>query len=585
MRHLHALARGEYLPDGRSRWYGVAIDVTEEAQLREELERKVEQLQATLSVLPDIWLELDADERYRAVHAPDPSLLLAPPQQIIGRRMEELLPPQLLERVRDAMFVARITGQPQKLRYTLGRAEGVHHFEACLTAKLHHGELAGYTCLVRDITELVRGFEQRQQALLHDRLTGLWNRAGFQEEAGARWLELAAARQGPWVLMLLDIDALRQVNHTLGSLAGDRLLLTVVQRLRQIDPDGLLARLGADELLALVPAPQPSERLDEWVAQQHHRLSEPVELADFDYHPSVSMGWCVVPRPAQAASMELARALSQVEEGLLLVKERARGQVMRIDSAHYERTQRRHQLSLALGGALRRGELWLAMQPIVRATQPSQRGAEALLRWRSRQYGDISPVEFIALAEQSGMLVDIGQWVLQQACLWAARRPEVECVAVNISPVQFMHADFVQQVQRALHDSGLPSQRLCLEVTESLLAQDLQVVRSTMEALAASGIRFALDDFGTGYSNLMQLAELPLDELKIDRSFTRQLPQHADSMRIVRTLINLAHDLQMTVVAEGVETPEQAEWLRQHGCDALQGYLYGKPVAAAAWPS
>ncbi|WP_409623275.1 putative bifunctional diguanylate cyclase/phosphodiesterase [Tepidimonas sp.] len=587
VRHIRVMATIEYAPDGRSIWYGVAIDVTQENELREGLQHKIQQLQSTLRLLPDLWFELDAQGVYRAVHANDEALLLRPPEELIGRHISAVLPPDVYQRVSDAMFVAQTTGRAQKFRYPQDLPDGMHHFEASISFRDRDDGQGVFTVLVRDQTEIVRIYEAREEALLRDGLTGLWNRAGFMDGALTRYCERSAgAPQSTSLMLLVDVDGLREINHTLGHDAGDRVLRAVAERLPTLSPCLLAARLGGDELVALVElsGPWTDEQCADWVRQAWSTLSAPLKLGDLDFRPSLSVGWTTVSHIQEHPTVAFQEALAQVEEGLFAAKRSGRGRIERFDAERFAHARRRHELAQALTGALTNRELWLAMQPIVLADCPNALAAEALLRWRSPKFGEVSPLQFIPLAERSRAIVAIGEWVLTQACQWAAARPQVSHVSVNISPYQFAQADFVETVERALQTSGLPANRLCLEITESLLADDLTDVARKMHQLEALGVRFALDDFGTGYSNLLQLRSLPLHALKLDRTYIRDVLTDPDDACIVEAVLELAHRLQITVVAEGVETREQSEWLLQRRCDALQGYLYGKPMPAQQWP-
>lgn len=253
-----------------------------------------------------------------------------------------------------------------------------------------------------------------------------------------------------------------------------------------------------------------------------------------------------------------------------------------------QRAQRRFQLEYHLRRALTAGELSLRFQPIVDATSMDIVGAEVLLRWHSTELGEVSPAEFIPVAEDAGLIGDIGEWVLAQACRQAAHwratcMPEF-FVAVNLSPRQFGEG-LVPTISRCLTEAGLPASALEMEITEGLLMRDTAAVMPMLDALTALGIRISIDDFGTGYSSLSYLQRFPIDNLKVDRSFVSGIPRHRDSVVISRAVVAMAASLDMTVTAEGVETLEQAEFLQAAGCDKLQGFLFGPPMTAAAYES
>ncbi|MGQ9723795.1 MAG: putative bifunctional diguanylate cyclase/phosphodiesterase [Tepidimonas sp.] len=331
----------------------------------------------------------------------------------------------------------------------------------------------------------------------------------------------------------------------------------------------------------------PSDEV--WVEQLQRGLSVPFFIDNLRYEPSVTLGWTRAWLPAtNDFSTLLSSLLHQVESTMYTAKRRGRGSIERFDADRFAAQLQRQALARALPTALSQREFWLAFQPIV-DPQTATLGYEALLRWRSSRFGEVSPADFIPLAEQSRAILGIGRWVLHEACSTmaqlVARQPAKACyVAVNVSAMQFLQPEFELDVQRALSASGLSADRLCLEVTESLLAEDLQIVSSKMQRLADQGVRFALDDFGTGYSNLLQLRTLPLDTLKIDRSFTRDILEDHEDALLVRSIIELAHRLHLQVVAEGVETSHQAAWLAEHHCDAMQGFYYGRPAPLLGGP-
>lgn len=586
---LRALATGEYLPDGSSRWYGYALDVTDLVDQVERQQAALRDLEATLSASPDIWFELDADGRYVRVSAPDPSRLAVPAAQLIGKTPHEALPPPLAGRIVDALQRVAATRATQSLQYPLELDGEVRHFETRIAPRYAGERLLGYVALARDITETVLARTAREHALLHDPLTGLWNRAGFLDGGVTRWIDRhRGCRDAHCVLLMLDIDGLRQLNHALGTAVGDDLIKAVAQRLAASADDCVIGRVGGDELAALChvrfaagSAAPADVRAARWVSLLQQALAAPIRLGNLDYRPSLTVGWTMLPC-SEGINLPLVRdALVQVEESLYAAKRQGPGRLERFDAQRFAAGRHRHLLAQALSGALSNRELWLAYQPIV-DSHGTPIGCEALLRWRSPLHGEVPPMEFIGLAEQSRAIIAIGRWALRQACAQAAGAAPPPgaapaYVAVNVSPLQFMQPDFEDDVCRALLDSGLPAHRLRLEVTESLLIDDLPAVAAKMQRLAELGVRFALDDFGTGYSNLLQLRSLPLDTIKIDRSFTRDLFTDENDALIVRSIVELAHRLHLRVVAEGVETAAQVEWLTDCGCDALQGYWFGRP--------
>ncbi|MCX7662423.1 MAG: EAL domain-containing protein [Tepidimonas fonticaldi] len=577
-RWVQAAATGEYFADGRSRWTGVALDITDWMLAQEHLQNTSEQLQATLATLPDLWFDFDAQGRYVRLHAADPSLMVRPAEELIGKKASDVLPANVAGRIEQALRLAERSAQVQSVAYALELPIGLRHFEARIAPRFRDGSPAGFVAVVRDITHSVHAQQLRERDLTHDRLTGLLNRSGFNLDAARQWW---TAHRGPatTLLLLIDIDGLRSLNHAVGTGVGDTLLQQLAARLQQRLPHALCARIGGDEFAVLCQVPDGAACAP-WLSDLHAALSEPLQLGQIPYRPSLTMGWVPLDGSDGAWLGQFERALVQVEESLRAAKRHGPGRLEGFDADRFDADRLRHRIGLALPLAIPRAELRLLYQPIVDASGRAQ-GYEALLRWHSSEFGFVPPADFIPLAEASRTIIPIGAWALQQACREChdAPAPHLEpvYVCVNVSALQFRQPDFEDTVHAALRASGLPPERLRLEVTESLLIDDLPAVAAKMQRLAQLGVRFALDDFGTGYSNLLQLRSLPLDTIKIDRSFIRDLFTDDNDALIVRSIIELAHRLNLRVVAEGVETAAQAEWLITHGCDALQGYWFGRP--------
>jgi diguanylate cyclase (GGDEF)-like protein len=420
--------------------------------------------------------------------------------------------------------------------------------------------------------------QQMSHLALHDPLTGLPNRLQLDRELRAR-LE----GDEPGHLLLLDVDGFKHINESLGHPVGDALLVMIAERLRTgAGGDALLARLGGDEFAVLLPdgdAASVSERCADLLAA----VRRPADVRGHRLHVTVSIGV----RPLRTRS-GAADALSDADLALYEAKATGRDRAVTYDPGLRERQLERTELIARLRGALAAEQFLVQYQPIVRLATGAREAVEALVRWSPGPGQFIGPDRFIPAAEDSGLIVALGEWVLRQACRDAAgwHRSYGTAVTVNVSPRQLMEPDYVETVGRALRDSGLPPDALTLEITEGMLVgaanqEDRTIAHLT--ALRRQGIRVAVDDFGTGYSSLAYLRDLPIDTLKIDRSFLPDEPGAADRQRpFLRTIVHLAHDLGLTVVAEGVETPDQVTLLRELGCDKAQGYYFGRPAGAAA---
>lgn len=445
----------------------------------------------------------------------------------------------------------------------------------------HSYKVAAYYFLYRAIyTEAVsRPFRQMRHMLSHDELTQLPNRAAL----GARLAQsLARARETgtPSAVLLLDLDHFQAVNDTLGHEQGDLLLVAVAARLRVVlPPDAFLARFSGDEFViqlenaASARAQAVAEKLLE--AMRHE-----FDIGEDRLGISVSIGIVVYPTNEESASVLLRYA----DLALHRAKLAGRNCLSVFSHELSEELQRRVRLEARLKHALARGELVLHYQPKHEIESGRLMGWEALLRWQSPELGAVSPDEFIPLAERSGLILAIGDWVLREACrqmrAWQDAGLAAGTMAVNLSARQLRQTDLAQRISRILRETGLAASDLELEITESSLMDNLASAATVLADLEHLGLRIAVDDFGTGYSSLSYLKTFPLHCLKIDRSFIRDIPDDDNDTAIVRTIIALADTLGLTVIAEGVETEAQLAYLRANRCDQAQGYLFSRPLPA-----
>ncbi|MBB3911477.1 putative bifunctional diguanylate cyclase/phosphodiesterase [Sphingomonas desiccabilis] len=408
-----------------------------------------------------------------------------------------------------------------------------------------------------------------------DDLTGVANRTAFREEFEAR-LRALGSGEGKLALHWLDLDRFKEVNDSFGHLAGNALLVAVAQRLReQFGAPCVVARLGGDEFAIVCAVGDDREA----VAIGYAVLDLVKQTVAHDGHTlrtSASIGVAIAPQDGRDADTLLRNA----DLALYRAKESGGGQFSFYEPEMDEKIERRRQLGAELHGALERGEFQLVFQPIFRLADERITSCEVLLRWTNRRFGAVSPAEFIPIAEDSGQIVEIGSWVLFQACQAARDWPAGISIAVNLSPIQLRSANLPAVVARALDQSGLPAGRLQLEVTESVLLEDVDASIAALEALNRIGVCTTLDDFGTGYSSLSYLTRFPFQTIKIDRSFISDLDRSPASIAIVQTVVDLAAKLGMRTVAEGIETEAQLAQLRRTRCDAVQGYLLAKPMPA-----
>jgi diguanylate cyclase (GGDEF)-like protein/PAS domain S-box-containing protein len=433
----------------------------------------------------------------------------------------------------------------------------------------------------QDITERKRAEERLRFLASFDPLTGLPNRSLFHDRLNHALLH--ADRNGGQVgLLFIDLDDFKLINDSLGHSCGDELLKQVAQRLsltvREIDT---VARLGGDEFTIILENLHTDEEAAMLAGKVLEALASSYCLGFHELYVTASVGITMYPADANQAETLLRNA----DTAMYRAKEEGKNSYRFFTREMDERIRTRLLLESALRQALQKDEFVLFYQPQIDVHSGDIVGFEALLRWRREDGVLVSPVEFIPVLEETGLIVDVGAWVIAEACRWLAgwrgRHGSLATVAVNVSPRQFQTVALPELVARALHDTGLPASALELEITESSLV-DAAATLETMGALRRIGVSLSIDDFGTGYSSLSYLKRFPISKLKIDQSFVRDITEDKDAAAIVSAIIALAHILQLQVVAEGVEKIEELGYLRRHGCNYIQGYLVSRPLDACA---
>jgi len=383
-----------------------------------------------------------------------------------------------------------------------------------------------------------------------------------------------------FAVLCLDLDRFKEVNDTLGHAMGDVLLRTVSERLQScVRATDTVSRVGGDEFTIIQVAPQSAEEIEALARRIIKVTGEPYDLEGRRATIGISIGISV----ARGDGMTADALLRNADMALYCAKKDGRGTWRFFEPEMDASIRARRALGSDLRDALARGEFELLYQPVCDLKHERVGAFEALLRWRHPVRGILPPLEFIPIAEEMGLIVPLGEWVLRQACLEAARWPDHVSVAVNVSSAQFRTDQLAQTVMAALQSARLPARRLSLEITETVLLSHGQATLATMQALRAMGVRISLDDFGTGYSSLSYLGTFPIDQIKIDQSFVRNLNE-PNTGAVVRAIIGLAASLSMRVVAEGVETMDQVRWLRSEHCDDVQGFFLAQPLAPSELP-
>ena len=499
-------------------------------------------------------------------------------ETVCGDRLVQHVHPDDVVKVTLALRSAReMKGQPLTVDFrVVADDHSTRYVEAALTDLGDEPAIAGVVLNARDVTERMLLEEELRSAAYRDPLTGLPNRALFsghlEQSVGVQRLD------GPTLaLLVVDLDRFKVFNDTLGHEAGDDMLIEVSRRLRELAPHGsFIGRLGGDEFAMLVRSADPNVP-----AQVAREVTETFGIASPEVS-SVSVGVALL-RDGCETPQDLFRV---ADLALFHAKHNGRAQFAVFDPERDGSWSERLDLEAQLRGAVGRNEFNLRFQPIVSLTNERLTAVEALVRWEHPTRGAIQPTSFIPLAEESGMIPEIGRWVLTESCRQLVAWDQefgsgVDYISVNVSAAELRDPAYVERVAQVLRETGTDPTRLQLEITESLIVEEGHESLDRLNGLKELGIRLAIDDFGTGYSSLSYLTRMPVDILKVDRSFVGHMLDSERVASVVRATISLAHALDLRVVAEGVETVDQQQALRELGCELAQGYLYARPLTAA----
>jgi diguanylate cyclase (GGDEF)-like protein/PAS domain S-box-containing protein len=566
-----------------ARIIGTDTDITRQKELELKLESNLALLHTTFENYPGGICLID--------HNLILSLANANYYEMLGLDKDQFPPGTPLREIMTSLAERGYYGSGRTDDTVAGRLEFASRFEpVTFERRLADGRIfefkrsplpaGGFVQTIEDVTDARRNEERIRYLARHDQLTDLPNRMRFVEEMGH--VEEAIRRGEKIAVIALDLDRFKTINDTLGHSAGDAVLRHVGNLINSVLRErDFAARLGGDEFAIIAYGVEEPAHAAKIAARIVQLLTKPLEVEGHRIMVGTSIGIAIAPNDGTETDVLMKNA----DLALYRAKAEGRGAYHFFQKGMDAALQRRRVIEEGLKQALARDEFRLVYQPIFDLKELKILGFEALLRWRSSSGEEIGPGEFIPVAEETGLILPIGEWVLRNACKTAASWPARVGVAVNISAVQFRARNLIELVTEALQSSGLEAERLELEITESLMLADSAHTLETLHGLRKLGVRISMDDFGTGYSSLAYFRSFPFDKIKIDRSFISELGRRQDNLAIITAVIGLSRSLGMSTIAEGIETEEQMQMLRAEGCEEAQGFLFSPPLPASAIPA
>jgi diguanylate cyclase (GGDEF)-like protein/PAS domain S-box-containing protein len=570
-----------------TRLVGVNTDITDRQAAEDELFAEKERAQVTLSSIGDAVISTDLAGNVSFLNPVAEEMTGWSRNEATGRPAAEILRIQhdtTREVIPNPMELAMVENQTMNLPSSchLLRRDGKETPIEDSVSPIHdrRGQVTGAVIVFRDVTAAQAMTRQMTHSAHHDFLTGLPNRILLNDRVSQAIAASLRHHSGVAVLFL-DLDGFKHINDSLGHPIGDKLLQSIASRLRDcLRGSDTVSRQGGDEFVMLLPEIQRAEEAAVTAQRIIQAIAAPHSIDDHDLHITASIGISVYPDDG----LDSATLIKNADTAMYHAKEHGRQSYEFFKPAMNIRAVARQSIEEGLRCALERQEFVVHYQPKVDLITGAITGAEALLRWAHPSRGMVAPAEFIPVAEDCGLIVPIDNWVLRESCrqarAWLDAGLRLETIAVNVSAMEFQDKHFGEGVLKALDDAGLHPRYLQLELTESILMRSADLTESILNALKATGVQVAIDDFGTGYSSLSYLTRFPIDTLKIDQSFVHQIATSEGDTSIVTAIISMGHSLHMRVVAEGVETQEDAAFLRAQHCDEAQGYYFSRPVAA-----
>ena len=573
---LGELVSAAYEAGDRDRQRMTDARVQTHSEVRQDLLRTQEFLDTIVDNIPiAVFAKCAKDSRYILLNRAGEDYYGLPREQMLGRTPEEIFPAEVARVVNEQDRRVVASGMPMFLEEHLIEVGVKGHDRVINSRKMLITDAAGepqyLVGVIEDVTERITTQKRITHLAHHDALTDLPNRSAFNAALSER-LERAQEASTSFAVLSLDLDRFKDVNDVFGHPVGDMMMRAAAERLVAEADGAFVARIGGDEFMILMSDDIRREDVFSLAERLVEAIGKELEVEDYLSHVGLSIGIAVFPDDGVDAATLLANA----DSALYRAKREGRGRVCFFETEMDRELRDRRLLQHDLRHALEQNQLMVYFQPQARMDGEII-GFEALVRWNHPTRGFVPPEQFVPLAEENGLIIEIGEWVLREACRQAASWPRSLQVAVNLSPVQFQAGDLERSIHQILLETGLSPTRLEVEITEGVLIGDFTRALNLLRRLKALGIRIAMDDFGTGYSSLSYLQSFPFDKIKIDRSFISNLDATPQSAEIVRAVLSLASALHIPVVAEGVETEAQRAFLEREACAEMQGYLIGRP--------
>jgi len=560
---------------------GIGRDITERRQMEEALRQSEERYRTILESMQEGYFEVDLAGNFTFFNDSMYRILGYPQEEMMGMNNRQLTDKENAKILFQTFNEVYKTGEPTKgFDWQIIRKDGTKRFiEASVSLqKDSSGKSIGFRGITRDVTERKRTEEKIQYMATHDALTGLPNRLMFSQLLNHA-IQAARRYQRQFAVLFIDLDRFKIINDTLGHEAGDQLLQEIAARLKQtLRTVDVVARLGGDEFVILIEELSDLSQVETVAGKILSAIIKPVNLMNEECRVTASIGISVFPKDAEDEQSLMKNA----DMAMYLAKEKGKNNYQFYSEDIQSKSIERLLIETNLRCALERNELSLHYQAKVDFKTNAITGVEALLRWQNPYLGSVTPTQFIPVAEETGLIVSIGRWVLRTACAqnaaWQQQGLPAVCMAVNLSPRQLTDDNLIDDIRTALKDSGMAPNLLELEITESMVMHNPARIIAVLTKIKNMGVRLAIDDFGTGHLSLAQIKHFHVDTLKVDGSFIRNIPQDAEDKAITEAIIALGKPLSLTVVAEGVETVDQLDFLREHSCDEMQGYYFSKPI-------